>query len=94
MNIEVSEALKRLRAKEDREIASRAETPSNTQVGGDHYKKHPIQPVEYITKNGIPYIEGNIIKYVTRWRDKGGITDLEKARHYLNMLIEFESRKG
>lgn len=55
-----------------------------------HYMKLKIQPVEFIHKNGISYIEGNIIKYVVRWRDKGGIDDLRKARHYLDMLIEME----
>jgi hypothetical protein len=62
------------------------------QIGGDHYMKLKIQPVEFIHKNGISYIEGNIIKYVVRWRDKGGIDDLRKARHYLDMLIEMESK--
>ena len=60
------------------------------QIGGQHYKKMAVQPVEYIYKNGIPYIEGNIIKYVSRWKDKGGLEDLRKARHYLDMLIEME----
>ena len=59
-----------------------------TQVAGTHYKKYVIQPVEFITKNNIPYIEGNIIKYICRWKDKGGIDDLKKARHYLDKLIE------
>lgn len=65
----------------------------DTQVGGDHYRKQSIQPVEYIHANGIGYIEGNIIKYVTRWRGKNGIEDLKKARHYLDLLIEMEERK-
>ena len=60
------------------------------QVGGNHYKELPIQPVQYIYENGIGYFEGNVIKYVTRWRSKGGIPDLEKAKHYIDMLIEFE----
>ena len=47
-----------------------------------------IQPVEFIVKNDIPFREGNIIKYVCRHRDKGGIDDLLKAQHYLDMLIE------
>lgn len=51
------------------------------QIGGEHYKKLAIQPVEYIHANGIGYFEGNIIKYVTRWKDKGGMADLLKARH-------------
>lgn len=62
-----------------------------TQIGGHHYKKLSIQPVEYIHANSIPYFEGNVIKYVTRWRDKGGLEDLEKAKHYLDLLIEFET---
>ena len=62
----------------------------NVQVGGEHYKRLAIQPVEYIHANGIGYFEGNVIKYVTRWKDKGGIADLEKARHYIDLLIEFE----
>ena len=64
-----------------------------TQVAGNHYKKFSIQPIEYIHANGIPFIEGSIIKYVTRWRDKNGIQDLEKARHFIDLLIELEGRK-
>lgn len=63
------------------------------QVAGSHYKDLPIQPVEYIQSNKIPYMEGNVIKYVSRWRSKGGIDDLRKAKHYLEMLIEFEGAK-
>lgn len=61
-----------------------------TQVGGSHYKNRPIQPVQYCMANGIPFMEGSVIKYVTRWRDKGGVEDLKKARHFLDMLIEYE----
>ena len=64
----------------------------NTQVGGDHYKKLKIQPVEYIYANGIGYFEGNVIKYVTRWRDKNGVADLLKARHYIDLLLELEEK--
>jgi hypothetical protein len=60
---------------------------------GNHYKDLPIQPVEYIYANGIGYMEGNVIKYVSRWRKKNGIDDLRKARHYIDMLIELEVRK-
>ena len=63
-----------------------------TQVAGDHYKKLKIQPVEYIYANNIPYLEGNVIKYVTRWRDKGGNADLLKARHYIDLLLELEGK--
>ena len=65
-------------------------TTLSTQVGGDHYKKLKIQPIEYIHANNIPFPEGNVIKYVTRWRDKNGIKDLEKAKHYIDLLIELE----
>ena len=61
------------------------------QVAGNHYKELAIQPVEYVYRNNVGFFEGNVIKYVTRWREKGGLDDLEKAKHYLEMLIEFES---
>lgn len=64
----------------------------DTQVGGGHYKTLKIQPVEYIHINGIGYMEGNVIKYVTRWREKNGLADLEKAKHYIELLIELEQR--
>lgn len=61
---------------------------NDIQVAGGHYKNKEIQPWDYIISNGIGYMEGNVIKYVSRWRDKGGIEDLRKARHYLDKLIE------
>lgn len=61
---------------------------TDKQIGGDHYFRLAIQPVEFITKNGLGFLEGNIIKYVTRWKSKNGIEDLRKAAHYLEMLIE------
>ena len=67
-------------------------TPLEQQVGGDHYKQLKIQPVEYIHANGIAFIEGNVIKYVSRWRSKGGVHDLRKARHFLDILIEMETK--
>lgn len=66
----------------------------NSQIGGSHYKQCAIQPVEYIHANGLGYFEGNVLKYITRWRDKGGIADLEKAKHYIELLIELESNKA
>lgn len=60
----------------------------NTQVGGSHYTDMAIQPIEYIFANDIPFAEGNIIKYVSRYRAKNGLEDLKKARHMLNLLIE------
>lgn len=68
------------------------QTALTKQVGGAHYKDMVIQPVEFIYMNDIGFFEGNVIKYVSRWRDKGGIADLEKAKHYIDLLIELESR--
>jgi transposase-like protein len=74
----------------DRTLAERAKSALEVQVAGDHYRRMKIQPVEYIHKNGIPFIEGCIIKYASRWRDKGGIKDLEKIKHFADLLIELE----
>ena len=57
------------------------------QVGGSHYQL-PIQPIDYIVQNDIPYREGNAIKYITRHRSKNGKQDIEKAIHYLEMILE------
>ncbi len=64
------------------------QAPSKTQIGGTHYSKHKIQPWDYVAANDLGYFEGSIIKYITRWRDKGGVEDLKKARHFLDKLIE------
>ena len=64
------------------------------QVGGDHYSKLAIQPVEYINANKLTYLQGNVIKYVTRYKDKNGLQDLQKAKHYVEMLIELEEGKN
>jgi Protein of unknwon function (DUF3310) len=68
--------------------------PWNTQVGGDHYRKLPIQPFRYSMENGLDPMQHTIIKYVTRFRDKGGIADLEKAKQTIDLLIEWEKEKG
>ena len=62
------------------------------QEGGNHYKGYSIQPIEYIHANNIPFAEASVIKYVTRWRDKNGVSDLKKAIHFLELLIELEMR--
>ena len=62
---------------------------SETQVGGDHYNM-PIQPAEFCQANRIPWCEANVIKYVCRHAAKNGREDLEKAKHYLDLLIELE----
>ena len=66
----------------------------DVQVAGDHYKGKAIQPIEYIHANNLNFSEGSIIKYVTRWREKGGIKDLEKIKHYVDLLIEMEKKYG
>lgn len=58
------------------------------QIGGAHYAVKAIQPWDYIIANDLGYLEGNVVKYVSRWKDKGGIEDLKKAQHYLQKLIE------
>ena len=66
----------------------------DTQVDGDHYKKLAIQPMVYSMANKLDACQHTIVKYVTRFRDKGGIKDLEKAKHVIDMLIEMEQGKG
>ncbi len=61
---------------------------NDRQEGGDHYQSKAIQPWDYIISNNIGYLEGNIIKYVSRYKEKHGLEDLKKARHYLDKLIE------
>lgn len=68
--------------------------PLKIQIGGSHYTSLAIQPVRYIFENGLPFIEGNIVKYISRWRDKGGIEDLQKVKHYVELLIQFEQEKA
>jgi len=60
------------------------------QVAGGHYKKFKIQPVEFCHVNNIPYIESTAIKYLCRWRDKGGLEDLDKAIHFIELLKQME----
>ena len=55
-----------------------------------HYSRWKIEPVQFMMENEIPYVEGNIIKYIMRWRYKGGLEDLHKAQEYFNILIKNE----
>jgi len=59
-------------------------------VAGSHYKDLKIQPIEYIHANQLGYCEANVVKYISRWRAKGGKADLEKVKHYVDLLIELE----
>ena len=67
------------------------DTALSQQVGGSHYKDMVIQPVEFIEKNNLSFCAGNVIKYICRYKNKNGIEDLKKARHYIDLLIEIET---
>lgn len=64
--------------------------PAPKQVGGNHYNKMVFQPIDFIQANNLGYCEGNVIKYVCRHKDKNGAEDIEKAIHYLELLLEKE----
>ena len=61
------------------------------QIGGTHYGNLAIEPIDFITANNLGFCEGNVIKYISRWKAKNGVEDLEKARWYINFLIEVEN---
>ncbi len=61
------------------------------QIGGNHYVKLAIQPIDYIVVNNLGFLEGNVVKYITRWKEKGGIQDLDKIIHYVEMLKQFNA---
>ena len=65
----------------------------NVQVSGEHYKHMKIQPVQFITANGLSFLEGCIVKRISRWRSKDGLRDLEKIKHEVDLLIELEGLK-
>ena len=62
--------------------------PQERQVGGSHYKKFRIQPYEFISKNGLTFFQGNVVKYVCRYIEKNGVQDLEKIIHYCELEIK------
>lgn len=62
--------------------------------GPKHYRSNEVQPIDYILQNGLDFCEGNVIKYITRWREKGGVEDLQKAKHYIEFLIAEEVRQA
>lgn len=68
------------------------EKATERQVGGSHYKKCKIQPIEYIHANGLDFFQGNIVKYITRFREKGKLEDIRKIKHYCDLLIELEEK--
>jgi hypothetical protein len=66
---------------------------NDRQIGGEHYKRLKPEPWDVIVAWNLGYLDGNIVKYVTRYREKGGLVDLLKAQHYLEKLIEIEKGK-
>jgi|TARA_R110000772_G_scaffold212352_1_gene322881 hypothetical protein len=66
--------------------------PTTRQEGGDHYSKHKIQPYTFIRANDLSFFQGNVIKYVVRYKDKNGVEDLKKIIHYCELEME-ELRK-
>jgi len=66
--------------------------PLDVQIAGSHYKGKRIQPVEYIHANNLNFLEGCIVKRISRWRDKDGFQDLEKIKHEVDLLIEMEKK--
>lgn len=96
-SISLAELFKRLdqyeaeqrRATERLQAAAQPD-PMSRQVGGNHYAKLAIQPTEYTARNGLGFLEGNVIKYVTRHADKDGVKDIDKAIHYLEMIKHYQ----
>lgn len=70
--------------------SEKVETALDTQIGGEHYKNYAIQPVEFITKNKLGFLEGCVIKRICRYEDKNGLEDLKKAKHEIDLLIELK----
>lgn len=63
---------------------------SDIQIGGNHYKDFVISPAEFLQRNEVPFLESNVIKYILRHKKKNGLEDLEKAKHYIDLIIEIE----
>lgn len=62
----------------------------DVQEGGSHYKNLAIQPVEYIQANNLSFLQGNVVKYITRYKDKNGAEDVKKVIHYCQLILELE----
>lgn len=77
---------------ERKELAGKG-SALDMQVAGGHYKKFKIQPIEFVHANKLDFIQGSIIKYICRFRDKNGKQDLEKIKHFVDLLIELEYKE-
>ena len=69
------------------------ENPTDMQVGGNHYSSRKIQPIDFIAGNDLDFMEGNVVKYITRHRDKNGADDIRKAIHYCNLILKYKYDK-
>ena len=65
----------------------------NVQEGGDHYKKLKIQPIEFIHANELDFLQGNVVKYITRHKDENGAADVRKALHYCQLILELQYKE-
>ena len=76
-------------------MANIIEKPTNSQIGGDHYKNKAIQPIDYILANKMDFCSGNVVKYITRFKEKNGVEDLKKAKQYIDFLInQYENEES
>lgn len=74
----------------ERDVTSSENDPDADLKNPTHYRCYTIEPIDFIEANGLPYSEGNVIKYICRWRYKDGVRDLKKAREYIDKIIERE----
>lgn len=77
----------------DTEPEAEPRNANDRQVGGEHYKGRQIEPWDYNIANGLPFMEGTIVKYITRWQQCGGLQDLRKVQHYVEKMIEVEKER-
>lgn len=63
------------------------------QIGGEHYRKMKIQPIEFIHANELDFLQGNVIKYITRHKNKNGAADVRKALHYCQLILELQYKE-
>ena len=78
----------------DLDINGKYGKKTTEQVGGTDYKNKKIEPIDYIVGNNLNFCEGNVIKYITRYKEKGGIEDLKKAKQYIDFIIASLEAKG
>lgn len=75
-------------------MRKKTDAASDLQVGGSHYKDLVIQPAEFAEANGLSFLEGCVVKRICRWRNVKGIEDLEKAKHEIDLMIEWSEKYG